>query len=502
MPDNLKRVLEAWSRVTIWGTLPIFFSFIIILGWIVIKIIDKEEGTPFSELCRKNKKYKAENLFSKIDYFSEMYLGACVTLAIVPFVLLFNIRFENYIYRMFENIEELSNITIGLTSIAVTMAVVIVIFDKNYYIVFSIKEVLQNNKFVEWLICVIGSCVMVCIISMTLLDKQLVSYFDYIRFLLLEIAILYNVLGVVYIFYVCINIMFVEKKNELGLLRQLYRRFWIHRFDTTHLKKKEWKYETVEINIEYLIERYINICKKKKIRMIKSIEFVTTLGCYKKSWYRKVKIKLIFIMIVLFTLSLIVCISVLQENGQVFICTNLIVTIITIVLACSKIQSFQVTVLHFLSDTWGYYICYKNNKELLIPRVSLKKNNVFNQYIMRMNSLNAFFYIWINDVGERKTDMIGQFQDILDWFEELEQKNMITYFPVFTIGYFLYEKGIKEQKIKELYDRYVIKKGKKYLFERMIHSQILYLTKNFNKSLFNYRKKLNEYLLWIQQESI
>lgn len=56
--------------------------------------------------------------------------------------------------------------------------------------------------------------------------------------------------------------------------------------------------------------------------------------------------------------------------------------------------------------------------------------------------------------------MIGQFQDILDWFEVLEQKNMITYFPVFTIGYFLYEKGIKEQKIKELYDRYVIKKGK------------------------------------------
>lgn len=36
----------------------------------------------------------------------------------------------------------------------------------------------------------------------------------------------------------------------------------------------------------------------------------------------------------------------------------------------------------------------------------------------------------------------------------------------------------------------------------MIHNQILYLTKNFNKSLFNYRKKLNEHLLWIQQESI
>lgn len=499
MLENLKRILNAWCKVTVWGTLPIFFAFIIIVGSIFIKATQKEKITPLDELCKKKKKYKTEKLFSKTDYLSEIYLGTGITLAIVPFVLIFNAMFEGYIYRMFENIEELSDITIGLTSIAVTMAVVVVVFEKNYYIVFSIKEVLQNNKFVEWLICVIVSCVIVCLISMTLLDKQLVSYFDFIRFVALEVAILYNVLGVIYIFYVCINIMFLERKNELSLLRQLYRRFWIHRFDTTHLKKNEWKCEAVEINIEYLLERYIDICKKNKIRMIKDIEFGTTLGCYKKKWYYKTKFKLITIMIVLFVVSSLVCILVLQENSQFFIFVNLIVTIITIVLACLNVQSFQLAVLRLLSDTWGYYICDKNNKELLIPRVALRKSNVFYQYIMRMNSLNAFFYIWINDVGEKKKDMIDQFQVILNWFEELEQKNMITYFPVFTIGYFLYEKEIKVQKIKDLYDKYVMKEGEKYSFERMIHSQIFYLTKNYNKNIFDYSKQLNKYLLWIQQ---
>lgn len=499
MSEKLKQILEALGKVTIWGTLPIVFAFLIIFVSILTKAIQKEQITPLGELCTKKKKYKVENLFSKTNYFCEIYLGVCITFAIIPFVVIFNAKFEEYIYRMLENIGELSNITMGLTSIAVTMAVVIVVFDKNYYIVFSIKEVLQNYKFVESLVCVIASCVMVCIISMTLLDEQLVSYFDIIRFVVLEIAILYNVLGVVHIFYVCIKIMFVERKNELSLLRKLYQRFWIHRFDMTYLKKKGWKREAIEINIEYLLERYINICKKKKIRMIKDIEFGTTLGCYKEKWYYKVKSKLIYIMIVLFVASSLVCILVLREDGQVFICVNLIVTIATIVLSYLNVQSFQLVLLLLLSDTWGYYICDKNNKELLIPRVALRKSNVFVKYIMRMNSLNAFFYIWINDVGEKKKDMKIQFQDILDWFEVLEQKSMITYFPMFTIGYFLYKKGIKVGRIKELYDKYVIKEGKKYLFERMMHSQILYLTINFNKGVFDYRKQLNEYLLWIQQ---
>lgn len=46
----------------------------------------------------------------------------------------------------------------------------------------------------------------------------------------------------------------------------------------------------------------------------------------------------------------------------------------------------------------------------------------------------------------------------------------------------------------------VVVENKQYSFERMLHSQIFYLTKNFNKEVFEYRSRLNEYLKWIETE--
>lgn len=43
----------------------------------------------------------------------------------------------------------------------------------------------------------------------------------------------------------------------------------------------------------------------------------------------------------------------------------------------------------------------------------------------------------------------------------------------------------------------VVEEDKQYSFERMMHSQIFNLTKNFNQEVFEYRKGLNEYLQWI-----
>ncbi|MFR5618099.1 MAG: hypothetical protein ACLTJ5_04370 [Clostridium sp.] len=51
--------------------------------------------------------------------------------------------------EMIKKIEVVSTIVIGLTTIAIAMAVVIILFDKRYYIVFSIREVLQNINFLN-----------------------------------------------------------------------------------------------------------------------------------------------------------------------------------------------------------------------------------------------------------------------------------------------------------------------------------------------------------------
>ena len=49
-----------------------------------------------------------------------------------------------------------------------------------------------------------------------------------------------------------------------------------------------------------------------------------------------------------------------------------------------------------------------------------------------------------------------------------------------------------------IYNEMVVVENKQYSFERMLHSQIFYLTKNFNKEVFEYRSRLNEYLKWIE----
>ena len=65
---------------------------------------------------------------------------------------------------------------------------------------------------------------------------------------------------------------------------------------------------------------------------------------------------------------------------------------------------------------------------------------------MRMNSLNAFFYIWINYVDKKKSTIKYEFEEVILGLEELDNRNMVTYFPIFTIGFFLFDKDIKIKK--------------------------------------------------------
>lgn len=495
----MKVLGEQFIRISIWGILPVFLAFIVFLCTVLIKCMKKEVLSPIEEFCDKKKFHKTEKIYSKVDYLSEIYLLTGATFATVPFVCFFNARYDAYIYEMIKKIEVVSSIVIGLTTIAITMAVVIILFDKRYYIVFSIREVLQKYKFSECLIVVIICCILVSVTSMTLLNGQIDSSFDVARFVILEIAAVYNIVGVTYILWVIINIMFLERKNELCLLGQLYRRFSLHRIDTMHFKsKKNWSKEAVEINIEYLIERYINICKRKKIVRIKDIEFVTTMDCYKEKWYGKARNKFVRMMISFLFISIIIDGIVLQENCLEVILFNVIVTTISIIFSYANVQSFRLVIMRFYSDTWGYYMHINDDKELLIPRAALRKKNIYDKYIMRVNSLNAFFYIWINYVDKKKNIIKYEFEEVLLGLEELDNKNMVTYFPIFTIGFFLFNREIKIKKIKDIYNEMVVAENKQYSFERMMHSQIFYLTKNFNKEVFEYRSRLNEYLKWIE----
>ena len=493
-------LLEQILKVSIWGILPIFLAFIVFMCALIVKCMKKEViYHPLEEFYNKKKFYKTEKIYSKIDYLSEIYLFICVTFAIIPFVVILDIRYEPYIYQMIKNIDVVSSVVIGLTTMAITMAVVIILFDKRYYIVFSIREVLQKYKFTECLFIVIGSCILVSIATLSLLNKKIDSNFDVVRFIILEIATVYNVLGVTYILCVIVVIMFLEQKRELSLLGQLYRGFRLNRIDTLHFKtKKNWNKDVVDINVEYLLEQFLKICNCKKIGRLTDIEFVTTMDWHRKKWYRKASHRFVITMLCLLGVSVFIDWMTFKANCVKIVFFNILVTTIAIIFAYSNSKSFQSVIMRFYLDTWGYYFTTSNNKERFVPRYSIRKN-AYSKYVIKMNSLNAFFYIWINYVDKKNSVLENEFKKVILYLEDVKNKNMITYFPVFTIGFFLFERDIKVVELKKIYDEIIVQNNKQFSFKRMMDSQIFYLTQRHQSELFGYRKKLNKYLQWIKK---
>lgn len=100
----MRVLLEQIINVSIWGVLPVFLAFIIFLCAIMIKCTKKEVLHPLDDILNKKKFHKTEKIFSKIDYFSEIYLFICITLAIIPFIAVLDVKYELYIYQMINNI--------------------------------------------------------------------------------------------------------------------------------------------------------------------------------------------------------------------------------------------------------------------------------------------------------------------------------------------------------------------------------------------------------------
>ena len=79
MYEVWSQVVDSFKKVTIWGTLPIFFVFIVTLLTIITIVFRKHIESPLEEFRAKNKFYKKEELYSNVDYFSEIYILVCIT---------------------------------------------------------------------------------------------------------------------------------------------------------------------------------------------------------------------------------------------------------------------------------------------------------------------------------------------------------------------------------------------------------------------------------------
>lgn len=116
---------------------------------------------------------------------------------------------------MIDKIEVVGSSVLGLTTIAVTLSVAVILFDRKYYIVFSIRDVLQKYKFAECLFISVSSCVIVIIMQITLINQTIESLFDLVRFMVFEIVTIYNIVANTYVLFIIVYIMFLSKEKNL-----------------------------------------------------------------------------------------------------------------------------------------------------------------------------------------------------------------------------------------------------------------------------------------------
>lgn len=185
---------EKILEVSVFGFLPSVLSLLVLGSAILEKVIKKEKISLYKSVTSKRKHCRNESIYEKKEHIIAVFWICGITLGLIPLLMLFNAKYSSYIYRMIEKVETVGNIVVGLTTMAITMAVVIIVFDRKYYIVFSIRDVLQKYLFAEILVILITSCIVVSIMTMTLLDGKIDSYFDVFRFMIFEVATIYNII--------------------------------------------------------------------------------------------------------------------------------------------------------------------------------------------------------------------------------------------------------------------------------------------------------------------
>lgn len=128
----------------------------------------------------------------------------------------------------------------------------------------------------------------------------------------------------------------------------------------------------------------------------------------------------------------------------------------------------------------GYDIIKNDNKHsALITAVPLRKLNKYDKYLNAMNSLTAFFFIWVKDVKienyEMQEEFAKQVAELINYFRYKRCENCVDCFPLFIIGYMSYNINIAVDEIKHLYNQIVKTKESKFIFQKMVYSQIFYI---------------------------
>lgn len=458
----------------IYSAMPIIILIVFLIGIAIRKknpFIWEIEEYPHVDTRLQSIYWNVDQTGMGVFIFIGLFLG-------FPCLFKVSVFFEHYVEGMIESLEIATDILMGLTTFAFTMAGAIWVIVKKYYLVFSIHDVLKEYNFAYWLKQTIISCLCVCVLTMTLLDKKIETSFDCIRIVLFEEFVIYNLLCVIVIFYIVWSIMFSNKKIDLKLLKKFYRVHELGNIDYSQMKKgDEWLKEDIEINLGYLFDEYKKQCKKIRTDKIRKINFIFPIKTKRELWNKQARRKYWKLCICFVLMGIMVSVTLYTPHDIKivdYMKIHLIIAVIDFLLPLLPIKYVRETFFGVLWEKWGFH--FETNRELFVTCSSLQlRNRKYIQYMRSFCSLTGFVKVAYHmgvDTNEIHNILKKEIADLGE-----SCKDSIGMFPVFIIGYIQYRNGQKIKYIKKAFHKMQMSEKKIRKFKEMFQNFTLYMDK-------------------------
>ena len=498
--------MEKISYISDWGSRVVGFvypAFPIIL-FVLVSIISKFKKDDISDVKNMDHRYR------KISYKPDKYvLISVISLsAFVLFVLLVYIdsKCQKYIMGMINSIDTVCIISMTFTAMVFAMVFVLVLREKNYYLAFSLADVLEKYNFYFWVKALFISCILVSLLVVSLLDGDLSSEIAVIRFIALQEIFLFNLFCMLILFWIIAQIMFSSESRELKLLDRLYQFYMIPNVDVTHIQGNWNDENAIRMNLTYLYERYLNCGKRIDINNVQKIVYLSRMENEEnpKETIKQTKRRYYFCVIIF--LFVWICMRLatnLRSRVDMDMLIQIILFALDFIFPCLPFKFIS----KWLHNVFGYNAGYKfyGSKEQFVMEVTcMPWERKYAHYIQAMNSWFAFVSIAL----DKKTSPESINNVLNNYVRDMGEtfKTSVNLLPFWVIGYMLFVlRDNKEEKsdadeldyLRKLYKGLKLKQEQKSDFQDMVRSQIAYMERK-QKSYSS--KRAGEYIDWLSKK--
>lgn len=449
IPDGLKSV---WF----WGALPVYLLVYLLIGFLTMRY---SAGAWTRQVRQLRRRSAMETVRRYLQSFCAISGIATLLCILLPYYLVINLKHEAILAQIAAGADALTSMVIGLATLVLTVSVVIILFHKEYYLVFSISDVLKSYHFTGCLGTLLANCLGVCACELIHLYLTEGTIWWKLVFLIMEWCVLTCLATSAAALLVICLVMFSTNRVELRLLGRLYRIFrGGDRPDESQSGSAAgWDPGAVRINLDYLCAEYVSAARLLPIHRVIRFEYLTNEARQQSLQQLRSRSRRLYLFAALgiWLISTIVVGTVLGAEGAgLLLLDTLLLGVVTVPVLIGSRRHTEVPIEVLFDDTLGYVMeleTEKKRKEVRIPRITLRPASRYDRFVQSMNSLTAFFVIAL-DRGMQQDMTETSVGIMVDWLAEVKEKHSCLYLPVFAAGFYAFAHG---QRLTSVHNFYV-----------------------------------------------